>query len=92
MEAIPAEILKPSEPKIPEKIYGTEDMKECLRMLLTKYLAVFSKQVRAEPAKVSPLVIDLDKKKWEVIRNRQPARKLGSLRDAELERQCDLLL
>ena len=28
----------------------------------------------------------------EVARNRLPARRLGSLRDAELERQCDLLL
>jgi hypothetical protein len=37
-------------------------------------------------------VIDVDKRRWEVVRNRQPARKLGSLRDAELERQCELLL
>ena len=92
MEAIPPEILKPSEPTIPEGVHGSEEMKECLRLILTKYVDVFSKQVRAEPARVSPLVIDVDKKKWEVIRNRLPARKLGSLRDAELERQCNLLL
>ena len=61
-------------------------------MILTKYIDVFSKQVRKEPAKVSPLVIEVDRKKWEVIRNRQPARKLGSLREAELERQCEALL
>ena len=92
MEAIPADVLKPSEPEIPEKIYGTEEMKDRIKVLLSKYLSVFSKQVRAEPAKVSPLVIDVDRKRWEVIRNRLPARKLGSLRDAELERQCEMLL
>ena len=63
MEAIPPEILKPSEPKIPEGVYGSEEMKECLRLILTKYVDVFSKQVRAEPARLSPLVIDVDKKK-----------------------------
>ena len=92
MEAIPPETLQPSTPKIPDNIQGSEDLKECLRTLLSKYLDVFSKQVKSEPAKVTPLVIDVDRKKWEVIKNRLPARKLGGLRDAELERQCDLLL
>ena len=92
MEAIPPEILKPSTPSIPSNVQGSEDLKSCIRLILTKYLDVFSKQVGKEPAKVSPLVIDVDKRRWEVVRNRQPARKLGSLRDAELERQCELLL
>ena len=92
MEAIPPEILKPSIPSIPSNIHGSEDFKDCVRLILTKYLDVFNKQVGKEPAKVSPLVIDVDKRRWEVVRNRQPARKLGSLRDAELERQCELLV
>ncbi len=73
LEAILADLLKPSTPTVPMGIYGSEEMKECLRLNLTKYVDVFSKQVRADPARISPLVIDVDKKKWEVARNRLPA-------------------
>ena len=37
-------------------------------------------------------MIEIDRKKWETSRNRLPARKLGTLREAELERQCEILL
>ena len=45
MEAIPPEILKPSIPSIPSNINGSEDLKDCVRLILTKHLDVFSKQV-----------------------------------------------
>ena len=76
----PPDVFSTGPSKIPTNIHGSDGMKDCLKMILTKYIDVFSKQVRKEPAKVSPLVIEVDRKKWEVIRNRQPARKLGSLR------------
>ena len=53
---------------------------------------MFSKEVRCVPAKVSPMVIEVDLKLWHTSRNRQPPRRLGRLRDAELNRQCRILL
>ena len=53
---------------------------------------MFSKEVRCVPAKVSPMVIEVDLKLWQTSRNRQPPRRLGRLRDAELNRQCRILL
>jgi len=93
MEAFPPEALKlEEETKIPTKIYGSENLINRLKIILTRAKDVFSKKVRKEPAKVTPLDIRVEREKWEIKANRFPPRELGLIRDRELERQCKSLL
>ena len=91
-EAFPPEAIQEHKPTIPTKIFGPEELREALKFLLMKYQDVFSKEVKSEAAKVSPMVIEVDLKLWQTSRNRLPPRRLGRLRDAELNRQCRILL
>jgi len=60
--------------------------------LLTKFQLVFSKEIRSTPAKIIPMEIKVDPNLWCKPSNRLPPRKLGRLREIELERQCKILL
>ena len=47
-------------------------MQEGLRDLVGRYRDVFSKTVRSNPAKVSPMKIEVDPKLWCLPKNRLP--------------------
>ena len=53
---------------------------------------MFSRKLRKEAAKITPLKIKVDRKVWEVKRNQFEPRTSGVKRDAELERQVRQLL
>ena len=90
-EAIPTDALKNHEPSIPSKIFGPLELREGFVELLTKYQLVFSKETRSTPAKITPMEIKVDPNLWCKPSNRLPPRKLGRLREIELERQCKIL-
>jgi hypothetical protein len=91
-EAIPTDALESHEPSIPSKIFGSDELREGFFELLTRYQLVFSKEIRSTPAKITPMEIQVDPYLWCKPSNRLPARKLGRLREIELERQCKILL
>ena len=63
VEAIPPEALEEElEVKLPEKIFGPETLRRSTRRLLERFVRIFSKKLRKEAAKVSPLKIVVDKK------------------------------
>jgi hypothetical protein len=84
--------LKSHEPSIPSKLFGPDELREGFVELLTRYQLVFSKEIRSTPAKITPMEIQVDPNLWCRPSNRLPPRKLGRLREIELERQCKILL
>jgi hypothetical protein len=67
VEAIPSDALEEEpEVKLPEKLFGPETLKRSLRRLLERFIRVFSKRLRKEAAKVSPLKIEVDRKFLEI--------------------------
>ena len=52
--------------KLPEKLFGPETLKRSTRKLLERFIRVFSKRLRKEAAKVSPLKIEVDRKFLEI--------------------------
>ncbi len=91
-EAIPVEALKDLPPSLPTKTFGPEELKKGLRALVEKYHMVFSKSVSREPAKVTPMRIEVDPRLWKLPRNRLPPRNLGKVREEEINRQVDIML
>ncbi len=65
-------------PKTPDEIIamitfaGSPELQEQLRSLCREYINIFSTSVRSLPAQVDPMVIEIDRTKWEVPRNRLP--------------------
>ena len=56
VEAIPTDALDDEpEIKLPEKIFGPETLRRSTRRLIEKFIRVFSKRLRKEAAKVTPL-------------------------------------
>ena len=65
-------------PETPDEIIamiivsGSQWLQEQLRSLCRESIDIFSTSVRSLPAQVVPMVIDIDRSKWEVPRNRLP--------------------
>ena len=53
----PPEVIQVHKPTIPTKIFGPEELRKTLKLLLMKYLDVFNKEVKSKSAKVSPMGI-----------------------------------
>ena len=54
------------------KVSGSPWLQEQLRSLCREYIDIFSTSVRSLPAQVDPMIIEIDRTKWEVPRNRLP--------------------
>jgi hypothetical protein len=67
-------------PETPDEIIamitfaGSPELQEQLRSLCREYFDIFSTSVRSVPAQVDPMVIEIDRTKWEVPRNNLPPR------------------
>jgi hypothetical protein len=93
VEAIPSEAFEEeSVIKLPEGIFGSENLKRSTRRVLERFVKVFGRKLRREAAKVSALNIKVDRTIWEIRKNQFGPRSSGAKRDAELERQIRQLL
>ena len=52
------------------KVQGTESMKTKLYKIITKYSDCFHKTVGRNPAKVLPLILEVDDTKWKLNKNK----------------------
>jgi len=77
--------------RIPTKIYGPDSLQTSIRVLLNKYINIFSSTVRSEPASVEPFELLVDKTLWEVPANRLGARKMDKVKAYELRKQIQKL-
>jgi hypothetical protein len=65
-------------PEMPDEIIamntfaGSPELQVQLRSLCREYIGIFSTSVRSLSAQVDPMVIEIDRTKWEVPRNRLP--------------------
>ena len=85
-------------PETPDEIIamitfaGSPELQEQLRSLCREYIDIFSTSVRSLPAQVDPMVIEIDRTKWEVPRNRLPPRHHSAEKQAAIRTQVNKLL
>ena len=86
------------EPEDPKKllakiqIFGTEDQQLQLRELCSEFSDLFSEHVRTTPAKVPPMVLDVNESEWFSAKNRLPVRQQTPIKSAEIEKQVTKML
>jgi hypothetical protein len=66
-----------------------EGFKTRLRMFLAEWRDLFSSSLRHEPADLDPLVIEVDKSKWDVRQNTGPPRMLSLQKESHLRKFID---
>ena len=77
---------------IPHKIYGDGSIVEESKRLCMKYLDIFHTCLKPEPAKLPPMVIDVDLQAWRVNSNKGPARQQTGTKQHEIEKQVSGML
>jgi hypothetical protein len=68
-------------PETPDEIIamiifaGSPELQEQLRSLCREYIDIFSTSVRSLPAQVDPMVIEIDRTKWDpiLLKSKQPS-------------------
>ena len=73
-------------------IEGGDTLKRRLRDLLTEFEDVFSTELRTQPAKIPPMELTVDRKKWERQSNRRGPRIVSIAKQEELEKQINKML
>jgi hypothetical protein len=77
---------------IPTRIYGSESLKSLLKEVCYEYKDIFSRFVKKDPAKVSPLTLDVDKLEWDRPFNKLPARPQSTANQDEIRKQLHKML
>ena len=67
-------------------------LQEQLRSLCREYIDIFSTSVRSLPAQVEPMVIEINRTKWEVPRNRLPSRHHSAEKQLAIRTQINKLM
>jgi len=80
--------VEEKERNIPTNIQGSEVFIKLQRELCMKYNSVFSKELRTEPAKVTPMEIRVADG-WYSRENSKPPRVQSTLKDEEIKRQVE---
>jgi hypothetical protein len=81
------QIKAPTEP-IPEPtIEGPESLQKDLKVLLLKYIDRLKTEVSKTPAKVAPLRLNVDEKRWTLPKENARHRAQSSEKDQEIHRQ-----
>ena len=70
----------------------TPDEIIAMRSLCREYIDIFSTSARSLPAQVDPMVIEIDRTKWKVPRNRLPPRHRSAEKQAAIRTQVNKLL
>ena len=98
LESIPSELiykannLNNMEDDLPSNVFGGGLFKKRLLDLMRRYRHVFSREVRAEPANLTPFKFNVNKQDWESPKNRTPRRKCDLTRQLELKNIINKLL
>ena len=85
-------------PKSPDELLamiqfeGTPALQSALRALCREFIDIFDTAVRALPAKVDTMVIDIDRSKWELPQNRLPQRNHSTEKQLAIRTQVKALL
>lgn len=89
LESIPSEFLSDHDEKhqiLPCNIRGPQSLQDSISDMLERYHSRFSTEVRAEPAKLPPFDLRVDKAAWELAQNSLPARRADQTRQAEINK------
>ena len=62
------------------KFEGDPQLKASCQELCTKFIDIFSTSVRKEPARIPPLLIEVDKSKWETPSNQGAPRPISTFK------------
>ena len=77
---------------IPTRIVGSPKFKAAITAVCMKHLVVFNTCLGQNPAKVPPMDIEVDTKRWRVNSNKGPPRNQTLEKQLEIQRQTDILL
>jgi hypothetical protein len=78
--------------EIPSQIHESPEFQERLRDVCYRYKDVFSRFVKAKPADVPPIKLEVDKAEWERPMNRLPARPQSVPNQLEVQKQLHKML
>ena len=71
---------------------GSLELQEKLRGLCREFIDIFSTSVRARPARVDPMTLDINRANWEIPANRLPPRHHSEDKQTAIRSQVDSLL
>jgi hypothetical protein len=73
-------------------VEGPDSLQSALKDLIAEYSDIFSTQVRAEPAKLPPMNLEVDEEKWRSKENRLPPRQQSAIKQEAIRQQvADML-
>ena len=73
-------------------IEGNPEFQLAIRILCKKYKHIFSDKLDTKPASIPPFDLIVDKKKWEIYKNRGPVRVQSTLKQVEIHKQVQEML
>ena len=73
-------------------IHGSSTLQTALKALCFEYKDIFSSTLTATPARVNPLVLNVDETKWLTKKNRAPARLQTPIKSQEVYDQIQKML
>ena len=71
---------------------GSPELQALLRILISEFKDIFSTELGIEPAKMDPIVLDIDWEKWRSLKNSLPPRKQTTAKEEEVRRQIDYMI
>ena len=77
---------------IPTRIFGTPTLVEGIKHVCRKHIKVFNTCLGANPAKVKPMVLEVDERLWCNNSNKGPARNQTWDKSIEIQKQVDKML
>ncbi len=71
-------------------VHGSPELQKHIRTLCIEYKDIFSEYVRAEPARIPPMDIQVDESKWFINKNRLPPRPQTEARQRAIQKHVGL--
>ncbi len=71
-------------------VHGSPELQTNLRKLCEEFKDIFSEYVRAEPAKIPPMEVEVDESKWYINKNRLPPRPQTEARQRAIQKHIGL--
>ena len=73
-------------------IQGTRELQEEIKKILLEFKDIFSDRLRPNSADIPPFDLEVDKSKWETIKNRGPVRVQTEAKQKEIQKQTQEML
>jgi len=86
------QIKSPMESTPEPVVEGSEKFQKEMREMLREYIDLLQNEVSKEPAKVAPLVLNVDEKRWTLPKANARHRTQSTDKDKEIKRQVDLMV